>query len=129
MEPLEEPELKLSDIDRITEPSTVYSDAGHKTENDFGHEGHSSPLKNQLLTFRHQNSCLSYIPDELMVEIFKWVTVFDSLNIGPIFWVCRKWYQLAVNSPSLWATISLDFYDTHTATTIKHRTQYAEAAI
>jgi hypothetical protein len=64
-----------------------------------------------------------------MLEIFKKVTHKDNLALGPILLVCSKWYNLAVNSPSLWAAICLNFQDTPSTAEFRRRTQYVKSAI
>jgi hypothetical protein len=86
-------------------------------------------LEQRILAVRGQRSLLSRIPDELLLEIFKQVTCEDSLALGPILLVCSKWYNLTVNSPSLWATVCLSFQSALSAAEIRRRTRYVKSVM
>jgi hypothetical protein len=99
----------------------------NKTLNQQSRQKHL--LERRILTLRGNRSSLNRFPDELMLEIFKEASREDSLALGPILRVCRKWYNLAINSPSLWAVISLDLRINPNAVGIQRRMRFVESAI
>jgi hypothetical protein len=86
-------------------------------------------LKQRIRALQRQRSPLNRMPDELMLEIFKQTTYGDIIALGSLINVCRNWYRLAINSPPLWAAISLDFRSTPQDMEIQRRTKYMESAI
>jgi hypothetical protein len=86
-------------------------------------------LEKRIFALRGKRSFLNRIPDKLMLEIFKEAAPENSLALGPILRVCKKWYRLAVGSPSLWTTISIYFQSTPHVIGIRRGTQYLESAI
>ncbi|KAK0471616.1 hypothetical protein IW261DRAFT_1667383 [Armillaria novae-zelandiae] len=68
-------------------------------------------------TAPYNDSAVSSLPSEILVEIFHWIgglgSEYDDLNVkhGPnwvITHVCRTWRSIAVSTPSLWASISIE---------------------
>ncbi len=78
------------------------------TTSDEHHFFHSAP---------YNDSDVSSIPSEILVEIFRWLgelgSGYDDLDVkhSPnwvITHVCRTWRSLAVSTPSLWASVSIE---------------------
>jgi hypothetical protein len=129
------PSLKESDIKNLDEARAVAllrtcNDAIkrlHKKLDEQNRQKHL--LEQRILSVRDKRSLFSQIPDDVMLDIFKNARYHNSLALGPILRVCRKWYNLVINSPSLWATISLEFQSASHTVGIQRRIQYAESAI
>lgn len=90
---------------------------------------HKYLLEERIRALQNQRTSLNRMPNELMVAIFREATDIQYLALGPILLVCRKWYQLAINSPSLWNTISLFFQDKPSSTAINCGLRYVESAL
>lgn len=85
-------------------------------------------LEEQLRSLRYQRSSLNRVPDELVLEIFRFVTCEDSLALGPLLLVKRRWHRLIVGSPCLWVNIEVHFQAVSYATDIKRATNYVKLA-
>ncbi|KAK0209564.1 hypothetical protein IW262DRAFT_513666 [Armillaria fumosa] len=68
-------------------------------------------------TAPYNDSAVSSLPSEILVEIFHWLgdlgSEYDDLDVehSPnwvITHVCRTWRSIAVSTPSLWASISIE---------------------
>ncbi|KAK0222665.1 hypothetical protein EDD85DRAFT_1028118 [Armillaria nabsnona] len=78
------------------------------TTTDEHHFFHSAP---------YNDSAVSSIPSEILVEIFRWLgdlgSEYDDLDVkhSPnwvITHVCRTWRSIAVLTPSLWTSVSIE---------------------
>ncbi len=78
------------------------------TTSDEHHFFHSAP---------YNDSDVSSIPSEILVDIFRWLgdlgSEYDDLDVkhSPkwvITHVCRTWRSIAVSTPSLWASVSIE---------------------
>jgi hypothetical protein len=129
------PSLKKRDIEKLDEDRalallTACNDTINGLYKKLDQQNRQKHLLEQRIrAVRGQRSLLGRIPDELMLDIFKKATLHNSLTLGPILRVCRRWYNLVINSPSLWATISLSLRNVPTTAGIRRRIQYAESAI
>ncbi|KAK0481112.1 hypothetical protein EDD18DRAFT_1203810 [Armillaria luteobubalina] len=68
-------------------------------------------------TAPYNDSAVSSLPSEILVEIFGWLgdlgSEYDDLDVEHgtnwvITHVCRTWRSIAVSTPSLWASISIE---------------------
>lgn len=99
------------------------------TKTNKPNENHATSLEERLQPWQSQRPLLFRIPDELILEIFRFATCHNSLALGPILMVCRKRYRIAINSPSLFANITINFGTSVRDIVVERRTNYLESAI
>jgi hypothetical protein len=63
----------------------------------------------QLLAIRCKDISMSRIPNDILHSIFLDLVRGESIAIAPILLVCRRWHDIAVNSPLLWCNLCITF--------------------
>jgi F-box-like len=99
-------------------------------------------LEQQLLLEREQRDSLlaqlqpqrnpytdTSFPNEIILKIFEAVVAVDSPTMRRILLVSRKWNQMAMNQPSLWARLSFQVPETMAINYLMESTSYTKQAL
>lgn len=85
-------------------------------------------LEDDLAQYQASISPIRNIPPEILTSIFEQYVMERPMRIRLLLLVCRLWYRLIMDTPSLWAHVRLVFdADTDSPTPVRNALKYARA--
>ncbi|KAK1230845.1 hypothetical protein PQX77_006063 [Marasmius sp. AFHP31] len=88
----------------------MHEQAEHRVEDDDSDE-HGANLKISMANLRSLLSPIHQLPPELLIKIFRlicastWLRISETPQIVNLTFVCGRWREIALSTPSLWADI------------------------